>query len=571
MKIYCLHPNTYYMSDTVVSHIETNKLYGQLVPLLSGSNKKLYKLPTIIEHHTTLSHLHSKTPKLEERNQKPTLVTLYGRSFKEHKSKYALVFTIPVLQSMVVLENNEKYKNHLYIRLYLEGKYERRELKRYCRVDYVSSVMLALPVFLNTSNQYHILQQIPCIKNFKKYVDEKRLDFIDVYDVKDVKQAIYKLENTKSPSYMEAVKPPSDATSDVQREAGKLIKKLKYHYGPNVDVRLLSRNMTVYDDHIPQYQNTVEALTKTIHSQRTIHKIISEVNLQNYLLDENKCAVVATLHQPEHLYKDAIVAFVLFRFVFPSKDDASKEVSSNAHILLEYLYVCKEYDEYVWDKKKHLETNGIRKQLLREAIDYVSNVLGGYDIFYIGRSSKTRDALQCVGFKSTDTEQHSTKLSGFMTSLSNQYPTLHYRSTKVQCQNWKECLALVKRRHPNMLFKQQLILAKKLLQPNQRTKKPASTKPKQSRRAVGVKEGRALIEEYYSKKYLQPHEISIKSTKQELEDALSDTVKHKAILAYCKSIQTHLKQTKKSVVVLTKEKKKYMEISSCKRRCNLAS
>ena len=108
------------MSYTVVSHIETNKLHGQLVPLLSTSNKMLYKLPTVIKQHTTLSQPHSKTlekQKSEEFDQNPTLVTLYSRSFKEHKSKYALVFTIPVLQSIVVFENNEKYKNHLYIRL----------------------------------------------------------------------------------------------------------------------------------------------------------------------------------------------------------------------------------------------------------------------------------------------------------------------------------------------------------------------------------------------------------------------------------------------------------------------
>ena len=56
-----------------------------------------------------------------------------------------------------------------------------------------------------------------------------------------------------------------------------------------------------------------------------------------------------------------------------------------------------------------MESNGIRKQLLREAIDYVSNEFGGYDVFYKGKSSKTRDALRCVGFKPVDTEHHSSK------------------------------------------------------------------------------------------------------------------------------------------------------------------
>ena len=57
-------------------------------------------------------------------------------------------------------------------------------------------------------------------------------------------------------------------------------------------------------------------------------------------------------------------------------------------------------------------------------------------------------------------------------------------------------------------------ISQKTLQPNKRTKTSKFIKPKRKRRAVNVKEGKTLIEECYSEKYLQPHDISLKSTKK---------------------------------------------------------
>ena len=556
------------MSDLFVLHINIEKINSQLVPYLSSSNKSLQALPTIIAKHATLSPVHATsethTDAKNSNKQKTTLFTLYNHEFKEHKEKHALVFTIPVIQSTTItLEDNEQYKNHLYIRLYMEGKYERVDLKKYCRVDYVSACIIALPAFMNISSQHHFLIHIPCIKHLTHYVEEKQLAFIDIYQMKDVQHQIHKLEHKTSQSYVESSASVISSSVLQPRTEGHFIKQLKYHYGPHVDVKMLSRHMTTYEESNVRHRTLAEAFVQKVQGKHNIHEIISKVQLQKYLVDENKCAIVATMHQPDHFYKDAIVAFVLFHFALPSSSstdttsqDANTLALSKAHIVLDYIYVHNEYDEYVWDKKKQLESNGIRKQLLKEAIGYVPKVLGGYDILYKGKSKTTRKALQCVGFKPILEEDPPAKRSPFMSSFSLQQrpPLLCYRSSIVQCQNWKECLALVKRRHPAMLLKKQLILAKELMPKNQ-TKKSVSTKPKRSRRAVNIKEGRKLIEMYYSEKYLQPHDISLKSTKQELKNALADSEKRKALHNYCKAVRNHLKRTKKTIVMLSKDKK----------------
>lgn len=542
--------------------MQTESIVGLSIPVPSKHSQHTVTVPKQLCDHITLRHTNTNR-----------LFSLFKKTYDSKDHTYAIAYYIPTVQ-LSGEDIDEMHHNHMYLHVCLTGKHERHSVHNRIRVAKLSANVIVFPVFLATAKQMSVLQRLPTTHDMPTYIMRDRdLHYVELHSIESVNRAYLHATSPTAQAYVEtSVKSRrlqeqeafAKATSigariqtydrlpkDTERTVGKTLAHLKYHYGPNVVVKELDKTMTVAsvsDRQLTQYP------LSTFSAPITIQHLLDGHQLETYINNKTKLAVVAVLPQMHLTHQFHIVAAALFEFVPAVLVARAKRTSHirsrRAHIVLHHLLVDHRYDEYVLDRKHHREPNGIRQQLLRSAIPYTQKAFGHHDIYYRQYHKPTYKALLTTGFVKQQTKM--TLTQQVKTTLKRRKPPLKYTAKSITCSSWAECKQLVQEKYPNMALKDVLVMASDLCPSSQ--DKIAPTTPKRSRRPVSAQQGAKMLQSYYAQKLLQPAELSLETPKKEMESAMEDEGKQRAVSAYCKAIRHHLRRTRKHTV-LTAEKK----------------
>ena len=546
--------------------IDTHALRDYHIPVPIPNKHHYVVVPKRLRKHVSLRHCASNT-----------LHALFTKAFDIKSQQYALTYHIPLVQ-LSSEDIDEVHHNHMYVHLCMTGKYERHNLQHHIRIEKLTTCVIVLPVFMSANAQASLLLSLPSNHNVPTHLRTHRLHFVETHSIESVNKAFEQAVSPTAQAYVETsaksrylqqmeqqaqhaltvgahIQTYDRLPKDTGRQPGKILKQLKYYYGPNVIVKELDKTMLVLEDvvstayKLPNIRNITHATPTTIREQ------MQHLPLESYINNKSKLAVVAVLPQMHLTHQFHIVAVALFEFVpavlVARAKRTSRHSSQRAHIVLQHLLVDHRYDEYILDPKHHSSSNGIRQQLIQSALPYTQKVFGPHDVLYKHQHKRTYRALLASGFAKE--AQPSTLSHRIKATLKRRKPTLKYTAKKtITCSTWEECKQLVQEKYPNMKLKDVLVMASELC-PSSRDK-TAPTTPRRSRRPVSAQQGAKILQAYYTQKLLVPAGVSLEMSKKEVESAMADEEKAQAIRAYCKAIRNHLQRTRKHTVLTTAKK-----------------
>lgn len=543
-------------------YVNTDSIVGSHIPVPSKHSRPTIVLPKQLCEHISLHH--SNTSRL---------FSFFKKTYDSKDHTYAIAYYIPLVQ-LSDEDIDEHHHNHMYLHLCLTGKHERHTVHNHIRVAQLSANVVVFPMFLATVKQTAVLLRLPTTHDMPTYIMHARdLHYVECHSIDSVNRAYLQATSPTAQAYVETSAKSrrlqqngalADAShigariqtydrlpTDTGRTVGKTLAHIKYHYGPNVVVKELDKTMVVAS---ANDQHHTRRLLSAFSASTTIQHLLDGHLLETYINNKSKLAVVAVLPQMHLTHQLHIVAVALFEFVPAVLVARTKRTSHNrshrAHIVLHHLLVDHRYDEYVLDRKHHRESNGIRQQLLRSAVPYTQKAFGHHDIYYMQYHKPTYKALLSTGFAKQQTK--ATLTQQLKTTLKRRKPPLKYTAKSITCSSWAECKQLVQEKYPNMALKDVLVMASDLCPSSQ--DKTAPTTPKRSRRPVSAQQGAKMLQSYYAHKLLEPAELSLEMPKKDMESAMEDAGKQRAVSAYCKAIRHHLRRTRKHAV-LTAEKK----------------
>lgn len=546
--------------------VDTEQLKHSRIRVPTPDKHHRVTLPKRLQQHITLRHTNN-TP----------LHALFTKAYNHQTQLYAMTYHIPLVQ-LSSEDIDETHHNHMYVHLCVTGKYERHHLHNHIRVEKLTACVVVFPVFMAVAKQATLLLNVPANHDLAGHLRTRHLHFVETHSIESVNQAYEQAVSPTSQSYVETsaksqhlqqmeqqalavgshIQTYDRLPKGTERQPGKILKQLKYHYGPNVVVKELDKTMLVLAD---KHTGAVSANYTLPHirlnhtTPTTIQDQLRTRHLETYINNKAKLAVVAVLPQMHQTHQFHIVAVALFEFVpavlVARAKRTSRHQSQRAHIALEQLLVDHRYDEYVLDPKHHSSSNGIRQQLIQSALPYTQKVFGPHDVLYTHQHKRTYRALLTSGFAKE--AQPSTLSHRIKATLKRQRPTLKYTAKKtIACSTWEECKQMVHEQYPNMALKDVLVMASDLCPSSQG--KTAPTTPKRSRRPVSEQQGAKILQTYYTEKLLVPTGVTLDMPKKELESAMADKEKAQAMQAYCKAIRSHLQRTRKHTVLTTAKK-----------------
>lgn len=545
--------------------VDTDKLNHSRIRVPKPNKKHLVTLPKRLQQHIKL-HATSGT-------HANALHALFTKTYNHQTQLYALTYHIPLVQ-LSSEDIDETHHNHMYVHLCMTGKYERHNLHNHIRVNKLSVCVVVLPVFMTAEEQASLLLNIPANHDLSGHLRTHNLHFVETHSIESVNQAYEHSVSPTAQSYVETsvksqhlrqmeqqalavgshIQTYDRLPKGTDREPGKVLKQLKYHYGPNVVVKELDKTMHVLEDGVSTVSTTHKLPNLTHTTPTTIRMQLQHHPMESYINNKSKLAVVAVLPQMHLTHQFHIVAVALFEFVpavlVARAKRTSRHKSQRAHIVLQHLLVDHRYDEYVLDPKQRRASNGIRQQLVQSALPYSQTVFGPHDVYYTHQHKPTYRALLTSGFakeRPAKTLTHRVKMT-----LKRRRTPLKYTAKAITCSSWEECKELVREKYPNMPLKDVLVMASDLCPSSQG--KTAPTTPKRSRRPVSAKQGAKILQEYYTQKLLVPAGVSLELSKKEVESAMADEEKAQAIQAYCKTIRNHLRRTRKHTVLTIAKK-----------------
>jgi hypothetical protein len=609
-----MHPN--------LVTVDVTRIIGSTfeVPPATNADHPIIRIPPSLQDSVRFLHTDTTRP----------LEAVYKREYNDGTRTYRLTFHVPLVQ-FTYRDSNEPVPNHMYISIYIEGTYERNYLRSHCRVTSAQAVVVSFPVCVSRRRQHRLLYSLNPAANIRDQLQSRGLQYMNVYTVGDM-NAAYNLaahpqhhaaaaaayvENVENAEKAEKAAPVSTArlapgdsracerlrdvgialnqttrtTNDLAkgaaREPGKTFAKLRYYYGPNVNVKELSKSHGVNREqadvslfswrHVSRVRQQLRRAVTTPAAQQSIHRLLRHIPLETYIEDPFKLAVVAVF--PHTTSDSSIVAAVLFTYMPPNLVARAKRQQQPhtppkqtlAYLMLDGVYIDGKYDECILDPQHLSPKNGIRANLLQAAMQYAHKIYGGHDVLYAGADSQLRSVLLRVGFDHEPVPHshgsNSSVASVVMTRLQHLVtataanPVLRYKTAALDCTSWETCKQAVSRKYPNMSLKKKLVMASDIYASSRRKRKgrrsrsasAASHRPpptrRRTKRVVSVAGGAKLLQSQYAHKYLSPHQINPKSTKNEFEQLMKDPATSAPLRAYSRAIRQNLRRTRKYVVL----------------------
>lgn len=414
----------------------------------------------------------------------------------------------------------------------------------------------------------------------------------------------------RRPAYVERT-PSSSASSSATAPTKTTLATLASNYGPNVRVKELDATHVVHRDEDPVRAGwfgagpaCIQPATATMHLERYLNDpqrmAVVAVAPENQYLDEHERVRDPTADRVEcrvPVSGDSIVGVALFeRIAFAGervRQSASRQPSRTASgrkrptrkqphrackqrrasrsashpptgantakatprpvlrpttIRMHAFAVDYAYDEEVRvpGGKHDPACDGIKYRFLAAAMQHARAVYGDHDIVCTSSDPGLRATLRTFGFR-----EHGAAVRVANTSA-YQWPwkthALVFPAIAMQCTTWKECVALIKERYPEMSLKERMVKAKDFY-----TNKPAtrdaksdtSPGPKRSHRKVSPATGVTVLCDYYAHKHLLPNGIDLKQADlRALDDA---TLAH--VRTYATAVRRHLERTRKVEVL----------------------
>lgn len=551
--------------------LNTKSIIGSNVPTQRQTKQKI-QLPDELNAHLQIL---IQPPK----NMNHHILSYYREQYDRRTQMYQLIFDVPLMQVPTTEQNiDNPTPNRMFLHLYITGHYERKMMSSYCRVESVEALIIVFPVFMNEREQARALHHLPFDKHM--HTVRKQHSYLNMLSIQQVNRAYNHIVHPEEKGYEKSSKKAKIATSThlqnmntylidddkemipkgQDRTPLQNLAKLKYFYGPNVKVKELSTYMDILREEQMSFYSWTDmlqsALQRVTEPRYTIFQHLQSKQLESYIRNPHKLAVVAVLPHSHRVFNESIVACVLFEFVPASLISKNNQTKDNrttlAYISLNDICVDYKYDECILDKNHYSNKKGIRANLLKAAIEYCYKVFGKHNIVFNGGDSTMISFLRYYGFKLRDVMKHKTVIQKMYHSLDMSNPVYVYNTKVLKCSSWDECKRVVADKYPDLSLKKKLMFASKLY--GKKTVKSKTQTPRRNHYPVRVSTGAVLLQQYYAHKYLHPYNIQLKSTQNEYEKNMLEPDTKKQIELYCNAIRQHLKRSRKHIELSVEKK-----------------
>ena len=307
--------------------VRTDSIVGSHIPVPSKHSHHIVTVPKQLCDHITLHHTNSHR-----------LLALFKKTYDTKDHTYAIAYYIPLVQ-LSGEDIDEIHHNHMYLHVCLTGKHERHTVHNHIRVAKLSANVVVFPVFLAAAKQTTVLLRLPTTHDMPTYIMQARdLHYVERHSIESVNRAYLQATSPTAQAYVEtsvksrrlqqkeqANEALTKATSigariqtydrlpkDTGRTVGKTLVHLKYHYGPTVVVKELDKTMTIAT---ATDRHQTRRPLPTLSVLNTIQHLLDGHQLETYINNKTKLAVVAVLPQMHLTHQFHIVAVALFEFV----------------------------------------------------------------------------------------------------------------------------------------------------------------------------------------------------------------------------------------------------------------
>ena len=140
-------------------------------------------------------------------------------------------------------------------------------------------------MYLKSVPRASLLLSLPANHDVPTHLRTHRLHFVETHSIESVNQAFEQAVSPTAQAYVETsaksrhlqqmeqqaltvgahIQTYDRLPKDTGRQPGKILKQLKYHYGPNVIVKELDKTMLVLEDVVPHLSRAMGGRTGTFN------------------------------------------------------------------------------------------------------------------------------------------------------------------------------------------------------------------------------------------------------------------------------------------------------------------